>query len=217
MPIVDQPSYNFTPPPYTQTLQCYHLHQFYIIRYPTDDIWWPTTEAQVRTLLEFPTHPQLLQSLIYFLSVILFKAPTHHYYTIHPVDTFQAFNFDIPPLTVCNFAAYIALSLNCPLSFIHYSFRPSLKETFSQIRQLACNCFTGANIISEIHNFLDGHCIYTYSHLHFDQKQVYLSGQTYHCKDFCRTFPTLLAYILTPHLPPDPFTLIHAYSDKEPL
>ena len=217
MPIVNQQSYNFALPPCTQVPQCYHLHQFYVVRYPTGNVWWPTTKAQICTLLEFPTHPQLLQSPIYFSLVIPFKAPTHHYCIICPVDTFQAFNFNIPLLTICNFAAYIAPTLDCPLGFIHYSFRPSLKETFSQIGQLARNCFTGANVISEIHNFLDGHHIYTYSCLHFNQKQVYLSGQTYHCKDSCRTFPTLLAYILTLHLPPDPFTLIHAYSDKEPL
>src|SRR5712675_2813530 len=152
-----------------------------------------------------------------FPSVFPFKAPSHHVGIVTPTDTFQARLFNVPSLTICAHAGYAPPALDTPLGYIQYSYWPSIRATFLRHSALIRLCFTNALVISQIFDFLDGRQIYIYGRLEFGEDSVYITNQGFHAEDTCRVYPQLLRYTLTPRLPPDPFSLVRLFQDKNPL
>ena len=79
------------------------------------------------------------------------------------------------------------------------------------------DAFAGALVLLETLDFLDGRKITTYGFLEFDKNFVYVRSQGYHCEDAIRSFPTLLAYCFTPHIPVDPFVHVSVHPETIPL
>jgi hypothetical protein len=146
----------YAPLPCTTIQHCYHPHQYYLICQQDGNIWCPTSEVLLHTLLEYPTHQDLLAAGPIFPSVFPFKAPSHHISVITPTDTYQAHLFNVPSLTVCAHASLAFPASDTPLGYIQYSYHPSIRATFLCHSALIHLCFTNALIISQIFNFLDG-------------------------------------------------------------
>jgi hypothetical protein len=210
-PIVLDP---YAPPPCTTVQHRYHPHQFYLVRHQDGDIWRPASEVLLHTLLEYPTHQDLLAAGPIFPSVFPFKAPSHHTGVIAPTDTFQARLFDIPSLTICAHAGYASPANDTPLGYIQYSYRPSIRSTFLRHSSLIRLCFSNALVISQIFDFLDGRRIYIYGRLRFDGNSVYITNQGFHTEDTCWVYPQLLRYTLMPRLPADPFSLVRLFPEE---
>jgi len=213
-PVVPGP---YAPPPCTTVEHRYHPHQYYIVRHQDRDIWRPASEVLLHTLLEYPTHQDLLSAGPIFPSVFPFKAPSHHVGVIAPTDAFQARLFNVPSLTICAHAGHASPALDTPLGYIEYSYRPSIRATFLRHSALIRLCFVNALVISQIFDFLDGRRIYVYGRLEFGEDSVFITNQGFHTEDACRVYPQLLRYTLTPRLPADPFSLVRLFRDEEPL
>jgi hypothetical protein len=216
-PLVEVPLDPYAPPPCARIAQAFHPHQFFIIRFEDFDVWRPVSESQLDSLLEYPTHADILSSPPAFPSVFPFKAPSHHLGLVAPTDAFQARLFDVPALTVCANAGHSAPTLDAPLGYIHYTYRASLRDTFLRHPAYVRLCFSGALVVSELHDFLDGRRIYTYGRLRFDNTSVYITDQAYHFEDTVRTYPQLLRFTLTPRIPADPLALVRVFRNEDPL
>jgi hypothetical protein len=207
----------YAPPPCTTVQHRYHPHQYYLVRHQDADIWRPGSEVLLHTLLEYPTHQDLLAADPTFPSVFPFKAPSHHIGVVAPTDTFQARLFGVPSLTVCAHAGFASPAHDTPLGYIQYSYRPSIRATFLHHSALIHLCFVNALIISQIFDFLDSRRIYIYGRLEFGEDSVFITNQGFHTEDTCRVYPQLLHYTLTPRLPADPFSLVHLFREEDPL
>jgi len=207
----------YAPPPCTLVEHRYHPHQFFVVRHQDGDSWRPASEALLHTLLEYPTHQELLAANPIFPSVFPFKVPSHHRGTVAPTDLFQARIFDIPSLTICAHAGLSLPTNDTPFGYIQYSYRPSIRDTFLRHSTIVRLCFSNALVISQIFDFLDGRRIYIYGRLRFDRDSVYITNQGFHTEDTCRIYPQLLRYTLTPRLPADPFSLVRLFPEENPL
>ena len=125
--------------------------------------------------------------------------------------------FTIPTLYACSKVIRYPPTLELLLGYIKYSFRDGLREVFSPHSLLVKSAFSGAPVILETVNFLDGRRVTTYSYLDFDEAFVYLKGQGYHCEDDIWTYPLLLCYCLTPCIPADPWVHISVHHETVPL
>ena len=214
LPYIQNP---YAPPPCTQVPHRYHPHQFFIVRHDGHETWRPASETQQLSLLEFLTVSQIVQNPPAFSSVLQFKGYSHHTSTIVPTDAYQAGLFSIPALTVCAYAGLSEPTLDIPLGYIHYSFRTSIKQLFTRLPLYTRLCFSGALVISEVHDFLDGRRILTYGYLRFDGPHIFIADQAHYFEDAVRAFPVLYRYSLSLRLPLDPFNFIQFFSDILPL
>jgi hypothetical protein len=172
------------------------------------------TDRDSATLLNFISQDELLHNPPNFPTVIAFKGSSHHTSLIAPTDQFQARLFCVPTLILCARAGLSPATLDVPLGYIHYSFRASVQDLFSNLPACIQLCFLGALIVSEIHDFLDGRVIYTYGHLRFDSGRVYIVNQAYYFDDSVHAHPHLLRFTLSPRFPIDPFTLTRPFRDE---
>ena len=178
----------YAPPLCSQQEHQYHPHQFFIVQRDSTETWHPIAEAQCSSLLEFLTVTQILQDPPAFALVLSFKGYSHHTSTIIPTDAYQAGLFSIPTLTTCADAGLSEPTVDVPLGYIHYSFRALVKRLFTPFPLYTHLCFTGALVISEVHDFLNGHRIFTYGFLHFDSPNIYISDQAYYFDNRCSYF-----------------------------
>ena len=194
-----------------------HPHQFFAITTSYVPEWRPRRELSLGDALEFPTVLDLVRWSPCFPSVVPFRGAATHHFTIKPVIPDITSQFTIPPVYACSKAIKFPPTLELPLGYIKYSFRDGLREVFSPFSLLVKSAFSGAAIILETVDFLDGRRVTTYGYLDFDEAFVYLKGQGYHCEDDIRTYPLLLSYCLTPHLPADPWVHISQHHETVPL
>jgi len=194
-----------------------HPHQFFLVRHSDLEHWRPVGDTQAPRLDSFDSQDELLAAPPDFPTVVPFKGQNNHITHITPADLFQASLFHIPLLTICFYAGYAPPTLDIPLGYAHYTWRTNLQNIFWRAPPSALSCFTGSLVLLDIHDFLDGRRIHTYGFLHFDSGRVFIDNQAYHLEDQVRTYPLFLRYTLTPHLPLDPFSYIHATADEAPL
>ena len=194
-----------------------HPHQFFAVTTSYGPEWRPRRELSLGDALEFPTVTELVRWAPRFPSVIPFRGAATHHFPITPVIPNITAQFTIPPVYVCSKAVKFPPTLELPLGYIKYSFRDGLREVFSPFSLLVKSAFSGAAVILETVDFLDGRRVTTYGYLDFDEAFVYLKGQGYHCEDDARTYPLLLSYCLTPRLPADPWVHINQHHETVPL
>ena len=194
-----------------------HPHQFFSVTTSYGPEWRPRRELSLGDALEFPTITDLVRWTPRFPSVIPFRGMATHHFPITLVILDITAQFMIPTLYACSKAICYPPMLELPLGYIKYSFCDGLREVFSPHSLLVKSAFSGAPIILETVNFLDGRRVTTYGYLDFDEAFVYLKGQGYHCEDDIRTYPLLLCYCLTPHIPADPWVHISVHHETVPL
>jgi len=207
----------YQPPACTREPHTTHPHQYYIVHHQTGDTWRPVEEAHLHSLLDFIDQNELIESPPAFASVLPFKGYSHHTALIAPTDLFQAGLFGANTIVVCAAAGLASPLTSIPLGYIHYSFRASIKDTFQQRPTSHRICYSGALILSEVYDFLDGRRIFVYGFLYFDSGRIFITNQSYFCEDAARVHTHLLRYTLTPRLPLDPFLCIGAFRDEDPL
>ena len=194
-----------------------HPHQFFAVTTSYGLEWRPRRELSLGDALEFPTVLDLVRWSPRFPSIVPFRGAATHHFAIKPVIPDITTKFTIPPIFACSKAICYPPMLELPLGYVKYSFRDGLREVFSPHSLLVKSAFSGAPAILETVDFLDGRRVTTYSYLDFDEAFVYLKGQGYHCEDNVRTYPLLLSYCLTPHLPADPWVHINQHHETVPL
>jgi hypothetical protein len=105
-----------------------------------------------------------------------------------------------------------------PLGFIKYTFATAIKALFRETPNIIWELFVRSLIILDIHDFLDGRQVTTYSYLAFSQEgDNYCIDQGYHCEDMIRAAPFLLAHTLTPRIPADPLDHVVIIPSTLPL
>ena len=194
-----------------------HPHQFFAVTTSYGPEWRPRRELSLGDALEFPTVLDLVRWSPRFPSVVPFRGAATHHFAVKPVIPDITSQFTIPPLFACSKAIRYPPTLELPLGYIKYSFHDGLREVFSPFSLLVKSAFSGAAVILETVDFLDGRRVTTYGYLDFDEAFVYLKGQGYHCEDDVRTYPLLLSYCLTPRLPADPWVHISQHHETVPL
>ena len=125
--------------------------------------------------------------------------------------------FEIPQIPICCKAGRIPANDDFPLGYLWYDFAPSIIQTFSRFPAPVRAAFNNVLVILETFDLLDGRQITNYGYLQFEGTRVYVRNQTYHCEDFIRAFPHLLAYCFSPRIPTDPFTYLPIQPDHLPL
>ena len=194
-----------------------HPHQFFSITTSYGPEWRPRRELSLGDALEFPMVTDLVRWTPRFPSVIPFRGAATHHFPITPVILDITAQFTIPTIYACSKAIRYPPTLELPLGYIKYSFHDGLREVFSLFSLLVKSAFSGAAVILETVNFLDGRRVTTYGYLDFDEVFVYLKGQGYHCEDDIQTYPLLLCYCLTPCIPADPWVHISVHHETVPL
>ena len=194
-----------------------HPHQYFSVTTLYGPEWRPRRELSLGDALEFPTVTDLVRWTPRFPSVIPFRGAATHHFPITLVIPDITAQFTIPTIYTCSKAIQYPPMIELPLGYIKYLFRDGLREVFSPFSLLVKSTFSGAAVILETVNFLDGRRVTTYSYLDFDEAFVYLKGQGYHCEDNIRTYPLLLCYCLTPRIPADPWVHISVHHETVPL
>ena len=194
-----------------------HPHQFFAVTTSYGPEWRPRRELSLGDALEFPTVTDLVRWAPRFPSVVPFRGAATHHFPITPVIPDITSQFTIPTLYACSKAIRYPPMLELPLGYVKYSFRDGLREVFSPFSLQVKSAFSSAAVILETVDFLDGRRVTMYGYLDFDEAFVYLKGQGYHCEDDVRTYPLLLSYCLTPHLPADPWVHISQHHETVPL
>jgi hypothetical protein len=194
-----------------------HPHQYFIIELDNRQIWRPVSEGEVVSFLDFPSHEELIRYATVFPTVTPFKGYTPHAALVNPVNQWQATLFDIPSIYTCCRAGYSLPAPGAPLSYIIFTFRLSIKETFLRHSTLVHNVFEGSLVITEVYDFLDGCRVYVYGHLSFGQDSVYVVNPAYHFEDAVARYPALLRHCITPRIPADPCFFVQVYPDDTPL
>ncbi|KAH9974196.1 hypothetical protein BJV77DRAFT_968412, partial [Russula vinacea] len=118
--------------------------------------WRPRSELSLGDALEFPTVTELIRWAPRFPSVIPFRGAATHHFPITPVIPNITAQFTIPPIYACSKAIKFPPTLELPLGYIKYSFRDRLREVFSPFSLLVKSAFSGAPVILETVDFLDG-------------------------------------------------------------
>jgi hypothetical protein len=216
-PLAPLPPNPYAPPPCTQENHEEHPHQYYLIRQQRGNVWRVADETNLSSLISFPLDSELAKDPPACTSVIPFKARSHHSGLIFPSASYQSTLFGVPPLTICSNAGLSPPLHDAPHGYIHYTFRPSIKSTLLKHPLYIRLCFTQAEVITDIYDFLDGRLIYTYGKLGFDDTTVYLLDQSHHFEDTARVHPYLLCFTFTPRLPLDPLTFIRTLPAVESL
>ena len=194
-----------------------HPHQFFAVTTSYGPEWRPRRELSLGDTLEFPTVLDLVRWSPRFPSVVPFCGAAIHHFPITPVIPDITSQFMIPTIYACSKAIHYPPTIELPLGYVKYSFRDGLREVFSPFSLLVKSAFSGAAVILETVDFLDGRRVTTYGYLDFDEAFVYLKGQGYHCEDDIRTYPLLLSYCLMPRLPADPWVHISVHHETVPL
>jgi hypothetical protein len=215
--VVEAPLDPYLPPVCIQDPSPIHPHQFFLLDIDGQQVWRPISEGQVTSFLELPSHDALLDHPTIFPTVTPFKGHSPHVALASPTDRWQAAIFDIPALHLCSRAGYAPPTADTPLSYICYTFRPSIRATFLKHSQLVRNVFEGALVISDLYDFLDGRRVYIYGKLRFGVDSVYITDQTLHYEDAVARHLYLLRHCLTPRLPADPCSFISIFPDASPL
>ena len=120
-------------------------------------------------------------------------------------------------VAICSKAVVTPPCTDFPLGYIKYNFGTSLVNTFSNYVTFIQGAFTNSLVVFEIVDLLDGRQITTYRYLRFKGTNIFVMDQTYHCKDYIHTCPSLLTYTFTPCIPADPFTFLKVQPDYHPL
>jgi hypothetical protein len=125
--------------------------------------------------------------------------------------------FNIPAIVLCCNAARFPPSAVFPHGYVKYSFASHIATTFARHSHLVKNIFTHSLVILEVVDFLDGRVVTTYGYLDFEDEDVFVRDQGYHCEDIIRTAPFLLPYCFTPRIPADPLEYLVTHPDNRPL
>jgi hypothetical protein len=207
----------YLPPPCVNAPEDEHPHQFIVVSHESGDEWRPIAEFEAASLLNLPTYSTLVNRPTIFPTVIPFKGFTPHLALVEPTDNWQANLFQIPSLYVCCRAGLTFPTPDLPLGFITYSFRHSIRETFSKHGSLVRNVFTHSLVVTEVYDFLDGRRIICYGKLSFNQGAIYIIDPAFHFEDIARQYPQLLRHCISPRIPADPCFFIRTFPDVSPL
>ena len=153
----------------------------------------------------------------WFPSVFPFRGSATHYIHIKPEDATLAAAYNLQPVTICSHLVRFESSPGIPHRYIKYDFKRGIEEMFRHLGPGERSGYKGALVVLAIYDFLDGRCITVYSFLILDITSTYIKWQSYHCEDLLRTHPRLFAYMLTPRLPLDPFSLVTVHPETIPL
>jgi hypothetical protein len=182
-----------------------HPHQFVAITTLWKEEWRPYHEVKLEKPIDFPLLEDLINQPPQFPMVTPFCSKSTHIQCIHPRNQPLAHILEIPQVAICSKAIVTPPCADFPLGHIKYNFANSIINTFAKYTPTIQGAFTNSLTVLEVINLLDGRQIMTYGYLRFEGTNVFLSDQTYHCEDYIRTYPQLLAYTFTPCIPADPF------------
>ena len=198
-----------------------HPHQFIAVHTPLGEEWHPLDEVYQDSITNIRTAEQLCTVPPVFTGIIPFRQSAPHYLTIYHRQRHQAIAVGVQPLYVCSQAVRDQSSPDLPLGSIKYNFRRGIAEAVTGLPNLVRATYEGVLVIVEIHDFLDGRTVTTYSYLHFNHRfgvdQNFIVNQGYHFEDAVRTSPHLYSYCFSPRIPEDPFDFISTYFEDEPL
>ena len=194
-----------------------HPHQYVVIGTPRRPEWRPYNELYLDAPLELPLATDLIAHPPRFPTVTPFRNAAFHVLNLIPSNQPLAHLFEIPPVPICCKAGRIPANDDFPLDYLWYNFAPSIIKTFSNLPAPVRAAFNNVLVILENFDLLDGRQITTYGYLKFEGNRAYVQNQTYHCEDFIRAYPHLLAYCFSPRIPPDPFTYLPVQADHLPL
>jgi hypothetical protein len=203
---------DFSDPRCTEAV-VHHPHQYIAITTPRRPEWRPEDELILDHAIHLPTAEELIDNPPRFPTVTPFRNAALHVQRIHPYSQPLTHACFIPPIAVCSKAARTPSNRDFPLGLIAYNFSASIVDTFARYPPTVQAAFENCLVILEVVDLLDGRHITTYGYLKFEGSKIYVKDQTYHCEDFIRTFPQLLAYTFTPRIPADPFTYLRVHPD----
>jgi hypothetical protein len=197
------PKYRFPEPCDARHLA--HLHQYLAVTTSRCSEYRPLCEVSINNLLTVPTVAYLAEATFAFPSVTPFRVHISHCIHVKSTSPQLALQLTANLPSACGRVVCFPPSPAIPLGFIKYTFAATIKALFRETPNVIRELFVGSLIILDIHNFLDGRQVTTYSYLAFSQEgDIYCVDQGYHCEDVIRAAPFLLAHTLTPRIPADP-------------
>ncbi|KAF8461968.1 hypothetical protein DFH94DRAFT_686968 [Russula ochroleuca] len=195
-----------------------HPHQFHAVYTACRTKNRPLCEVSVNNLLSIPTVAYLAETPCAFPSVTPFRVFVPHHIHIKPTVPELAQQLIENTPTACGRAICYAPSPAIPLGFVRYTFTFAIKNLFREAPNEIRELFIGFLVILNIHDFLDGRQVTTYSYLAFSAEGgIYCIDQGYHCEDVVRVAPFLLSHTLTPCIPADPLDHIVIMPSTLPL
>jgi hypothetical protein len=178
----------------------------------------PLCEVSINNLLTVPTVAYLAEATLAFPSVTPFRVFIPHRIHVKPTSPELALQLTANLPSACRRAVRFPPSPAIPLGFVKYTFTATLKNLFKEAPNAIRELFVGSLVILDIHDFLDGRQVTTYSYLAFSQEgSIYCIDQGYHCEDVIRAAPFLLAHTLTPRIPADPLNHVVITPSTLPL
>jgi len=194
-----------------------HIHSYIAVSTSRRNEWRPQGELSNFSLTDVPTCHELSALAFSFPSVIPFRSHGPHTQKIAPTSEVFAAAYRTPSLSVCSRVLHYLPSAAAPLGILRYSFESSIVQTFLRLPLYLREAFTGALVILDVTDFLDGRLVTSYGYLAFEGNSVFAKDQGIHCEDVVRAAPQLLAHTLTPRLPANPLDFIFLYLDHVPL
>jgi hypothetical protein len=195
-----------------------HPHQYLAVTTARRSEYRPLCEVSINNLLTIPTVAYLAEATFTFPSVTPFRVYIPHCIHVKPTTLELALQLTANLPSACGRAIRFPPSPAIPLGFVKYTFAAALKALFRLAPNAIRELFVGSLIILDIHDFLDGRQVTTYSYLAFSQEgDLYCVDQGYHCEDVVRAAPFLLAHTLSPRIPADPLDHIVITPSTLPL
>jgi hypothetical protein len=195
-----------------------HPHQYLVVTTSCCSEYRPLCEVSINNLLSMPTVAYLAEATFAFPSVTPFRVYIPHCIHIKPMSPELASQLTENLPSACGRAVRFPPSPAIPLGFIKYTFGTALKALFKEAPNIIRELFVRSLVILDIHDFLDGRQVTTYSYLAFSEEgDIYCIDQGYHCKDVIQAAPFLLAHTLTPRIPADPLDYVVITPSTLPL
>ncbi|KAH9168619.1 hypothetical protein EDB89DRAFT_1909198 [Lactarius sanguifluus] len=153
-----------------------HPHLYTAVYSAEGESWRPASVTVREHFSHIPLVPALAWALPVFPSVIPFRIPPPHLYTIFPRLINPANTNDFPPLYICSKAILDSPSANLPLGSVRYNFREGLRQAFAPLSNILQAGYIDSLVMLEVQDFLDGRVVTTYGHLRFTFDGQFDSG-----------------------------------------